>query len=197
MRNFYLLVSFLLVVTTLNSQETKKNYDPYVAVYAGGCVNNPFQIVVGIQKPLASHLTIGYDLHFWKTGYESFCGDVHSKGKFTSITPSVKLTVNTGKQKDRGLMAGVGLGYVFAKDRGTVEDYIYDESGRTYIYSNIADGNWDFNSVSPSFLLGVGFRLFKLPVSFNTTYYFANTTEGWVATAGGVGFKVGLRKMQN
>jgi hypothetical protein len=196
MRNSYLPLLSLLSITTLKAQETKKTYEPYVAVYAGGCVYNPFQFVAGVQKPLASHLTIGYDLHYWKTGYESFCDDVHSKGKFRSITPSVKLTFNTGKQKDRGLMAGVGLGYVFAKDRGTEEDYSYDETGRTYTYSNKVDGKWDFNSVSPSFLLGVGFRLFKLPVSFNTTYYFANSTEGWVATAGGVGFKVGLRKME-
>jgi hypothetical protein len=60
----------------------------------------------------------------------------------------------------------------------------------------VKTGKWDFSSIAPSFSLGIGFRVFKLPASFNSIYYFANSTEGWMPAAGGVGFKLGFRKVQ-
>jgi hypothetical protein len=196
MRNFLLAV--ILIITSFNAtgQDNKKTFTPYVAVWAGGCVDNPFQFAVGIQKPIQSHFSIAYDVHYWKTGYECYCEDMYSKGNFRSITPSVKVIYNTGKKEGRGLMASLGLGYMFAKDRGTEQTYVYDESSKTYTYGISNDAKWDFNSIAPSFSIGVGFRVFKLPVSLNSGYYFAKTTDGWLPVAGGAGFKIGFRKVE-
>lgn len=197
MRKYFFAACFIISCSIATAQDKdQKVFTPYVAVYAGGCVDNPFQFVIGIQKPLQQHLTIGYDVHYWKTGYECYCDDMYSKGNFRSITPSVKIIYNTGKQEGKGVMAGLGLGYMFAKDRGTEQSYVYDESVKTYTYGTATAAKWDFNSIAPSFTVGVGFRVLKLPVSFNTIYYFAKTTEGWMATAGGAGFKVGFRKLK-
>lgn len=188
----------LVIFCSASSAQDKeqKPFTPYVAVYAGGCVDNPFQFVAGMQKPLQQHLTIAYDIHYWKTGYESYCDDdVYAKGNFRSITPSVKIIYNTGKKEGKGLMAGIGLGYMFAKDRGTEQSYLYNESVKAYTYGPATAAQWDFNSIAPSFTLGVGFRVLRLPMVFNSTYYFAKTTEGWMATAGGVGLKIGFRKL--
>lgn len=197
MRKYFLATGFIICCATAIGQgNDQKSFTPYAAVYAGGCVDNPFQFVLGLQKPLQQHLTIGYDIHYWKTGYECYCDDMYSKGDFRSITPSVKIIYNTGKEEGRGLTAGIGLGYMFAKDRGTEQSYLYNEAAKTYTYGDAAAAKWDFNSIAPSFTVGVGFRVFRLPVSFNSIYYFAKTTEGWMATAGGVGFKVGFKKIK-
>lgn len=197
MKKYFLTTGFIIYCATAICQDKdQKAFTPYVAVYAGGCVDNPFQFVAGMQKPLQQHLSIAYDVHYWKTGYECYCDDMYSKGDFRSVTPSVKIVYNTGKKEGRGLMVGIGLGYMFAKDRGTEQSYVYDESLKTYTYGNITPAKWDFNSIAPSFSLGIGIRIFKLPVSFNSIYYFANSTEGWVPAAGGVGFKVGFRKVK-
>ncbi|NOT52404.1 MAG: hypothetical protein HOP10_14130 [Chitinophagaceae bacterium] len=197
MRNFLLTV--ILFITGFNAtgqDNDKKDFTPYIAVWAGGCVDNPFQFAVGIQKPIQSNWSIAYDVHYWKTGYECYCDDMYSTGDFRSITPSVKVIYSTGKKEGRGLMAGIGLGYMFAKDRGTEQTYEYDELAKTYAYGISRDAKWDFNSIAPSFSVGVGLRVFKLPVSLNTIYYFAKTTEGWLPVAGGAGFKIGFRKLQ-
>jgi hypothetical protein len=199
MRKFCLTISCFISCLSVIAQEKpstdKKPLTPYVGVFAGGCVDNPFSFIAGVQKPLQQHITLAADIHYWNTGYECYCDDKYSIGKFRSFTPSVKISYNTGKKEGRGLIAGIGLGYMFAKDRGTEQTYLYDQLTNSYSYGkNISAGKWDFNSIAPSFNLGVGFRLLKLPVSFNSMYYFAKSTDGWMAAAGGVGFKVGLRK---
>jgi hypothetical protein len=198
-----LLLIIIIFSISLPVLAQKKNISgskpltPFVGFMAGGCVYNPFSFIAGVQKKLKPNITLSYDLHYWNTGYESYCDSMYSKGKFRSITPSVKIAYNTGKKEGMGLMAGVGLGYMFAKDRGTEQPYTYDVANNSNILNDkdISNGNWDFNSISPSFSLGVGFRVLKMPVAFQSTYYFAKTTEGWMATAGGVGFKIGLRKV--
>ncbi|MCX6316666.1 MAG: hypothetical protein NTW29_05220 [Bacteroidetes bacterium] len=190
---------YLFLQAQDNSAKQKNPLVPYASVYAGGCVDNPFSFAAGVQQKLRDHLTIGYDVHYWNTGYECYCDDKYSKGKFSSITPSVKLLYNTGKKEGRGFVAGVGLGYMFAKDRGSEVPYTYDPMTSTYIYQQdkaLHDANWDFNSIAPSFSIGAGFRLFKLPVTFQTIYYFAKTTDGWMPAAGGTGFTIGFRKLK-
>jgi hypothetical protein len=197
MRNLLLTVILIIAAFNATGQDNdKKVFTPYISVYAGGCVDNPFQFAIGIQKPLKPHWSVAYDVHYWKTGYECYCEDMYSKGDYRIITPSVKLSYNTGKKEGRGLMATLGLGYSFAKDRGTEQTYVYDESLKSYSDGMASPAKWDFTSIAPSFSLGVGFRLFKLPVSFSSGYYFGNTTEGWTVTAGGAGFKVGFRKIE-
>src|SRR5688572_17629350 len=156
MGKYFLAAGFIFYCSVAIAQEKEqKTFTPYVAVYAGGCVDNPFQFAAGIQKPLQKHLTIAYDIHYWKTGYECFCEDTYTKGDYRSITPSVKIIYNTGKREGRGFMAGLGLGYMFAKDRGTEQTYLYDEIEKKYTYGNMTAANWDFNSIAPSFSLGV------------------------------------------
>lgn len=169
---------------------------PYLGVMAGGCVDNPFSFSAGVQKNLKPRMTVSFDLHYWNTGYSCYCDSVYSQGRFRSFTPSVKLTFNTGKREGMGLVAGVGLGYMFAKDRGTEQPYTYDVATNTNVLNekDKVQGNWDFSSIAPSFSVGVGFRVLKVPVTFQSEYYFAKTTEGWMATAGGIGFKIGIRR---
>ena len=200
MKNF-LLIAVLITFSFFSSAQDKvmketKPLIPYVGVFAGGCVYNPFSFIAGVQKNLMSHITLSYDLHYWNTGYKSYCDSMYSKGKFRSFTPSVKIAYNTGKKEGMGLIAGVGLGYMFAKDRGTEQPYTYDVASNTNILNDksISNGNWDFNSIAPSFNLGVGFRIFKFPVAVSTIYYFAKTTEGWMAAAGGMGIKIGFNR---
>jgi hypothetical protein len=191
---------FLLLINAQDKATAeKKPLTPYAGVYAGGCVYNPFSFVAGVQQNLRSHFTIAYDVHYWNTGYECYCDDMYSKGKFSSFTPSVKMLYNSGKQEGRGFVAGLGLGYMFAKDRGSEVPYTYDANTNTYSYQKekeVTDGNWDFNSIAPSFSIGAGFRVFKLPVTFQSIYYFAKTTDGWMAAAGGAGFTIGFRKLK-
>lgn len=193
-------LSFIFFVSALTAQENKEPEQvgiiPYINVLAGGCVSNPFSFMIGVQQPLKTHISIAYDVHYWNTDYECYCDDIYSKGHFTSFTPSVKFIYNTSKRTSAGLFAGVGLGYMFAKDRGTEQSYTYDPlTNETVTGKDIKNGNWDFNSVSPSFTLGVGFRVCRFPVAFSNTYYFAKDTKGWGAMAGGVGIKIGFRRL--
>jgi hypothetical protein len=201
MRKLFLLTlstAFILSVAAQDkNMSDKKNLTPYVGVFAGGCVDNPFSFMAGVQKKIRERITLAADLHYWNTGYECYCDDVYSKGKFRSFTPSVKIIYNTGKKEGNGFIAGVGLGYMFAKDRGTEQPYTYDAATNLYeTGKDISPGNWDFNSIAPSFTLGVGFRVLKIPVSFLSIYYFAKATDGWTAAAGGAGFKIGLKKFK-
>ncbi len=189
------IVSSLSLLAQDKGASVNKLLTPYVEVLAGGCVKNPFSFMAGVQKPLKNHLALSYDIHYWNTKYECYCDDVYSKGHFISVTPSVKVTYYTGKKEGNGLMAGIGLGYMFAKDRGTEQAYSYDLlTNKNILAKEMTNGKWDFNSIAPSFSLGVGFRLLKLPVAMQSVYYFAKTTDGWMATAGGMGIKVGLRR---
>lgn len=200
MRKLFLItIAFPICLTALAQQEktaVSNPLTPYVGVMAGGCVDNPFSFKAGVQKNLKPRIAVSFDLHYWNTGYECYCDSMYSKGKFRSFTPSVKMAYNTGKREGMGFTIGVGLGYMFARDRGTEQPYSYDVANNINVLNtkDIADGNWDFNSIAPSFSLGVGFRVLKVPVTFQSEYYFAKTTEGWMATAGGVGFKIGLRR---
>ena len=171
---------------------------PYAGVIVGGCgIDNPVSFLAGIQQQKKMHLSIACDIHVINTGYECYCEDnVVSKGHFSSFTPSVKLWYNTGRKTSRGFMAGVGLGWMFAKDRGTEETYTTDPVTLKRAFSGeIVNGKWDFNSLSPSISFGIGFRVFHFPVSLNNSFYFANTTEGWMPVAGGVGCKIGLKRL--
>ncbi len=202
MRKLFLVIAagaFSIFATAQKNESAEKTpLTAYVGVLAGGCVDNPFSFMGGVEKKMNTHLTLSADLHFWNTGYECFCDSMYSQGKFKSFTPSVKLTYSTGKKEGMGFVVGVGVGYMFAKDRGTEQPYSYDVATNTNIVNDkaLTKGNWDFNSISPSFSLGVGFRVLKIPVTFQSVYYFANTTEGWMATAGGAGFKIGLRRIK-
>ncbi len=189
------LTFFLSLAAQDKTVTVKQPLTPYITVLAGGCVDNPFSFTAGVQKNIRERLTLSGDVYYWNTGYECYCDDLYSKGKFRSVTPSVKLTYNTGKKEGNGFIAGVGLGYMFAKDRGTEQSYTYNATTNVYeLGKGITDGNWDFNSIAPSVTLGVGFRVLKVPVAFQSVYYFAKTSDGWMAAAGGAGFKIGLKR---
>jgi hypothetical protein len=198
MKSFLLTCLLIFATIPVFSQQDKqvaKPLTPYVEVLAGGCVYNPFSFIAGVQRPLTNHLSISYDVHYWNTRYKDQYEGVLSKGKWTSVTPSVKLTYSTGKKEGTGFVAGVGLGYMFAKDRGTEQSYIEDKLTGSFIYNaEITTGKWDFNSLAPSFNFGIGFRVLRFPVSLQTIYYFAKTTDGWMAAAGGAGVKIGLKR---
>jgi hypothetical protein len=131
----------------------------------------------------------------WNTDYDCYCGDTYSVGKYKSITPSLKFQYNSGKKPGKGLILGVGLGSMFAKDRGTEQTYkLNAETDRYEVGSEIRRGKWDFNSIAPSFTVGAGFRLLRVPITLQANYYWANTTEGWMIAAGGLGVKVGLSR---
>jgi hypothetical protein len=193
---------FVIFSSSLIAQEnTAKKTDgliPYAGFFYGGCdVSIPFSFVAGIQQPLKKHLSISYDVHYWNSDYECYCDDTYSKGHFVSMTPSVKFIYNTGKKTGNGFFTGVGIGYMIATDKGTEQPYIRDNLTNTMVTGkDIVNGRWNFNSIAPSMIFGVGFRIFHLPVAINNTYYFAKTTDGWGAVTGGIGLKVGLRKLQ-
>jgi hypothetical protein len=193
-------LNFLLFVFSLTAQEKKEpekvGIIPYTNVLYGGCVSNPFSFTIGVQQPLKTHISIAYDVHYWNTDYECYCDDTYTKGHFTSFTPSVKFIYNTSKRTSAGFFAGAGLGYMFAKDRGTEQSYTLDPATDEMITGKeIKTGNWDFNGISPSVTLGIGFRVLRFPVAINNTYYFAKDTKGWGAIAGGVGIKIGFRRL--
>jgi hypothetical protein len=190
------LIAFCIPAAAQQKKTILKGYTLYVGALAGGCgISNPVQFLGGIEKPLQEHLAIAYDVHYWNTAYECYCDDTYSAGKYRSVTPSVKIQYNTGKRAGRGLMLGVGLGYMFTKDRGKEQSYRLDnETGLYARLGELRDGRWDFYSIAPSFSVGVGFRLFRVPVTVQSSYYFAKTTEGWMAAAGGMGVKIGLTR---
>jgi len=157
-----------------------------------GYNSNAVAFTTGIEKKAAKHLAISYDIHYWKTNYENYCCDVYSEGRYSIIIPSVKIKFDPGKP-NKGFFIGAGLGYVFAKDRGTEEPYSYDPVTKGRIMSGkVTNGNWDFNSLSPSFNWGVGFRIKGFPVSVINSNYFGKTTEGWHDISTGVGLKLGF-----
>ena len=172
----------------------QSTYTFYSGLLAGGCVKNPVSVIAGIRRPLQEHFFLGYDVHVWGTRYEDYDDEVYSKGKFFSMTPSVKLSYYTGKE-GKGLQAGLGLGYMFGRDHGTEQHYITDPVTKIRtMQDGPAAQNWDFNSIAPSITLGIGFHVFHRAASVNTVYYFANTSEGFVAAAGGAGFTMSFKK---
>ena len=157
--------------------------------------SSPYTFMAGIEKPVAKHLSVSADVHLWKTDYENWCCDIYSKGTYTSVIPSVKIKFDPGKP-NKGFFIGAGLGYVFANDRGTEQPYLYDAAtGTKTVGGEITRGNWDFQSISPSFNWGVAFKISKFPVAIVNTNYFGKTTWGWGDIATGVGLRFGLRRV--
>jgi hypothetical protein len=198
------LIAFAWVfifVSSVDAQETttKKVNEiiPYAGVMAGGCdVSNPFSFVAGIQQIKTTHFSVAYDIQYYNTDYECYCDDTYSKGHFRVVTPSVKVVYNTGKKAGNGFVAGAGIGYMFAKDRGTEQTYTEDAlTGEMAVGKDITNGRWDFNSIAPSITLGAGFRVLHFPITISNTYYFAKTTDGWGAVTGGIGIKVGFKRL--
>jgi hypothetical protein len=184
-------------ISQKNTSDKKDLIIPYAGSMVGGCgISNPFSFVVGIEQVKNSHFSILYDVHYWNTKYECYCEDTYSTGRFSSITPSVKLAFSTGKKTGKGVFAAIGLGYMIAKDRGTEQSYSPGSlTSEAVIGKDIVKGKWDFTSIAPSVAFGVHFRAFHRPFSISNTYYFAKTTEGWGAAAGGAGIFIGLKKI--
>jgi hypothetical protein len=197
-----LILSFVIFANDIHTQEAAtQGREPvtlFATVLGGGCVNNPFSFAAGVSENLKPHIAVSADIQYWSTAYTSSGDNIYSVGHFREITPSIKIAYATGKEKGRGLIAGVGLGYMFAKDRGTEQHYTEDPLTRVKIFEEkINAGNWDFTSIAPSIRLGIGFRLFHFPVSYITEYYFARSKEdGWQATAGGVGLSFTFRRLK-
>ncbi|MDP4263803.1 MAG: hypothetical protein Q8941_14845 [Bacteroidota bacterium] len=199
--HFLALAFFLIPASWLTAQEsagTRANVrTPYAGILFGGCgASNPVSFLAGIQQTPKTHFSILYDIHYWNTRYKDYSDNVYSRGHFSSLTPSIKFIYSTGKKPGNGLFAGIGLGYMIARDRGTEQPYTLDpfSNAMTVNDKDIVTGRWDFNSVSPSLVYGIGFRLFHFPVALNNTYYFAKTTKGWDAVTGGIGLKMGFRR---
>jgi hypothetical protein len=190
---------FLIIYSSAISQEKKSDKDviiPYAGFMAGGCVINPFSFVAGVRQVKNSHFSILYDVHYWNTKYECYCDDTYSKGHFSSITPSVKLAFSTGRKEGKGVFAAIGLGYMFAKDRGTEQSYTPGTlTSEAIVGKDIVNGKWDFTSIAPSASVGINFRAFHHPFSISNTYYFAKTTSGWEAVTGGAGITFGFKKI--
>jgi len=201
-KNLFLSIGlFLFLLPSIFAQTTdekqKPLFVPYAAVYAGGCVSNPFQFNAGVQKLTKSHFNLAADMHYWNTNYEDYYEGVYSKGHFTSITPSVRLVFNSGRKMGTGFVASVGLGYMFARDRGTEQPFISDEgNGSNILTGKAINGKWDFNSIAPSVSFGVNVRIFRMPFTFGYMLYFAKSTTGWDAQAGGIGVKVGMHRFK-
>ena len=194
-----LLCMFMLPIfaSTQEAKKIKEPLTPYVGVLAGGCgLSSPFTYIAGVEKKLKPRVTIGFDFHYMNTRYECYCDDTYSRGRFKSYTPSVKIQYNTGKRSGRGLIFGVGLGYMIARDKGFEQPYLQNETGNYALTGKLTPGTWHFNSIAPSFTVGLGFRMFQLPLSGIMTTYFANTTNGFYAVTGGAGIKVGFRKIE-
>jgi hypothetical protein len=200
-RNLFLTAAFCLVFLSQllaqnkDSTQQKNLFVPYVAVDLVGCVSNPFSFTAGVQQVNASHFNVAIDVHYWSTNYECYCDDIYSKGHFSSITPSVRLVFNTGKKMEQGFVASIGLGYMFAKDRGTEQPYTRDDASSNNILTGKAVyGNWDFNSLAPSISAGLNVKLLHLPFTFGYILYMAKSTKGWEPEAGGIGVKIGLHR---
>ena len=201
-KSFFPMACMLLVSYALTAQQPapkSKAITPYAEVlYNFGCgFSNPFAFTAGIQQSVARKWSVSYDINYWSTPYENYCCDVYSKGKYSALTPSVKLTWHAGKEKDRGFFMAAGLGYMFARDRGTEQDYSVNPSTNEVVISKTAiTGNWDFNSLAPSFNWGVTIKAFHLPVSIINENYFAKTTVGWQTVSAALGIRIGFRKIQ-
>jgi len=201
-KNLLLTMGLLLVLlpslfAQTNNDKQKPLFVPYAGVTAGGCVSNPFQFTAGVQKMTKSHFNLATDVLYWNTNYEDYYEGVYSKGHFTSITPSVRVVFNSGRKMGTGFVASVGLGYMFAKDRGIEQPYITDEvNGGNILTGKAVNGKWDFNSIAPSASFGVNVRILRIPFTFGYNLYFAKSTRGWEPEAGGIGVKVGLHRFQ-
>lgn len=200
-KNLFLTMALSLVVLSPllsqnnKSAEEKTLYVPYVTVNFVPCFSMPFSFAAGVQRVNESHFSVAADVHYWNTNYECYCDDVYSKGHFSSITPSVRLVYNTGKKMETGFVASLGLGYMFAKDRGEEQPYVKDNTmGTTILIGKAVPGNWDFKSIAPSISAGLDVKIFHLPFSFGYTIYMAKTTKGWEPAAGGLGIKVGIHR---
>lgn len=196
-----LLFSHLVAISQQKSNSSKKvkTTIPFAGFLYGGCgVSNPISVLGGIQQVKTKHFSIVYDVQYWNTKYECYCDDSYYKGRFRSFTPSVRFLYNTGKKPGNGLFVGAGMGYMFAKDRGTEQTYLRNpDTQLMFVGKDVKPGKWDFNSIAPSVTWGVGFRVAKFPVAINTTWYFAKTTYGWDMVTGGMGLKMGLKKFKS
>jgi hypothetical protein len=191
------LLGSSILFSNISAQEKKSKKSnqitPFTEVLAGVGIcgeSNVFSFIGGIEKPVAKHLTVSADVHYWKTDYETYCCDVYSKGTYSSVIPSIKMKFDPGK-RNKGVFAGIGLGYVFAKDRGTEQPYSV-ETGVTG--KDITYGNWDFNRIAPSFSWGVGFKISRYPVALTNTNYFANTPWGFGSISSGIGLRVSFKR---
>lgn len=199
-KRIFLLLAFFISALFISAQSENENkprsLTPYIGTVAGGCgIDNPFSFFAGMEKQKAKHISFAYDIYYQKTDYTCYCDDMYSEGNFRAIVPSFKIVFNSGKKNGKGLIAGVGLGYMFAKDRGTEQSYSTDPlTSKRTLSGNIVNGNWDFSSISPSITIGAGIRLLRFPVSGIFTVYYANTTEGWGPVTGGAGIKIGFKR---
>lgn len=185
------------VLAQTNNEKQKPLFVPYAAVNLVSCFSNPFSFTAGIQKVTESRLNVAADVHYWSTNYECNCDDVYSKGHFRSITPSVRLVFNTGGKMENGFVASVGLGYMFAKDRGSEQTFITDNTtGEHHLSGKPVNGKWDFNSIAPSASVGLNLKIFRIPFSFGYLLYIAKSTKGWEPAAGGIGMKVGIHRFK-
>ncbi len=187
-----LILSFSISAQEKKVQKTNQiNLFTEVLYGAGLCgADNPFSFIVGVEKPVARHWTVSGDIHYFKTDYETYCCDVFSKGTYSSVIPSVKMKFDPGK-RNKGIFAGIGLGYVFANDRGTEQPYSY-ETG--IVGKEITQGNWDFHGIAPSFNWGAGFKIFKVPMAIVNTNYFAKTPWGFGPITTAIGLRVSFKR---
>jgi hypothetical protein len=159
---------------------------------------NPVAFIFGAEKYISKHFSVTADVHAWKTDYAMMCDDVLSSGTYRAFIPSIKLKLDPGK-KYKGFFISAGIGYAFAKDRGT--DETFSVNATTGVKSSsVTAGNWDFNSISPNFSWGFAMKLFRFPVVISNTNYFAKTGwegfEGMTPIATGVGLKLGLTQVK-
>jgi hypothetical protein len=200
-KNLLFALLFICAGLVASAQETNSlktpRFTPFIeASYGMGLCgeSNPLAFTGGVRQSLSRKLSLVYDINVWSTPYEVYCGDIYSKGKYTAITPSVKLLYYLGKREGHGFFIGAGVGYIFAKDRGTEQPYTFDGSSEPVIGKDITKGKWDFNSIAPSLTFGYQFSICKLPVSIVSTTYIAKTTCGWQAVQSGIGLNIGLKK---
>ena len=191
-----LLISFSNISAQEKKLQKTKVTTPFIEVsnQLGLCgEKNPYAFLAGVEKPIAKHLSVSADIQIWKTDYENWCCDIYTKGSYTHILPSVKIKLDPGKQ-NKGFFIGVGLGYVFAKDRGTEQPYLYDPAtGTQKTGGEITNGNWGFQTISPSFNWGLTFKVCKFPVTLINTNYFGKTPWGG-PLATGVGLRFGFKR---
>jgi hypothetical protein len=68
---------------------------------------------------------------------------------------------------EQGFVASLGLGYMFAKDRGIEQPYVRDNTtGNNILTGKAVYGKWDFNSLAPSISAGLNVKLLHLPFTF-------------------------------
>lgn len=201
-KHLLLLAAFVLPGTLLLAQQEKTPTKPSgiipfveVAYGVGLCgESNPLSYTAGIKQPLSRKLSLIYDINVWSTPYEIYCCDIYSKGRYTAVTPSVKLQYNLGKRPGRGFFMGAGIGYMIARDRGTEQPFTYGAPGEMIFTKSPTETNWDFNSIAPSVNFGYEFRIGSMPMAITSTTYFAKTTCNWQAVSSGIGLRIGFKK---